>query len=275
MVSYPKIFRQAWAITKTYKFLWLFGLFLVWTDVLNFQTGGKQLDLPKDLSPVLAVGIFILLIILIVLYFRCRAAIISAVKAVLDKKETTFSKAFRSSRDFYQRLFLISFLIGLAMMTVVLVVAVPVSYFFSLKMTVRAIVLLVLGSGAVIPVLVAGVLVDFLASLFVVLFDLKIKDAVNSSFDLISKHWPQFLVFGFFLFCLTIPALFFGAFVVSLASSLLGIWGLSAGIVFFLFAQSILAVFTQASWVLFFLQLVKPTKLDEEEAALPEAEVVR
>lgn len=264
-LEYKKIFKQAWLLTKTNKFLWAFGLFLVWGNFFTLLN-------PDSAKAFLSFAV-ILGIVFLVLYFHALAGSIIAIKAILDKQETSFAKAFKLSRAYYNRLIGITFSIIIIMAVLVIIIGGPITYLLAAHLAFRAMTLLVLGLAVVIPVTVVAVLINLLAPMFVVIFDRKLKEAISESFSLISKYWPSLLWFGFLLFVISVlvsaltaaPFVLFTHFAYHKADVL---WLLSAQIIYGLAAlliQSLLAIFSQTAWVLVFLDLVKPQKIEDEE----------
>src|SRR3989344_5029450 len=106
MVDYQKILRRAWMLTKTNKFLWLFGLFLFLGNLVNIgYVPPDQQQRMANLNPWIGLGILVIIIFLFLLYCRSKAGSILAIRAVLEKKETSFSLAFAQSARFYWREF--------------------------------------------------------------------------------------------------------------------------------------------------------------------------
>jgi hypothetical protein len=206
-------------------------------------------------------------ILLIVLYFRAKAGLMIAIKAILDKQETSFGRAFRFAGLFFNRILIISILaeLGLALLAVVL--GGPVAVLFKQHFLNRAVVLLVLALLIFIPAAVTAILVNILAPMFVVIFDLKIQEAVSSAFELIKKYRFQLILFGLLLFSLELAPLFLMSIVVKLHRGLTTSLFCAAA---FLIIESAVAVFAQTAWVLAFLELVKPQKVEEERVPLPE-----
>ncbi len=306
-LEYRKIFKQAYEIVKNNKFLWIFGLFLVWGNLLNFsyvsqnQQSSSSLPVPTDLiifknHPFL--GNFILLLILflvfqlILLFFRARAANIIAVKAILEKQETSFIKALRVGGLFNLRLLGVTVLMQILLLVLAFLIVSPIFYLFSLKFFIRAIILSILGLIIFIPVSIVTTLINFLSPMFVTMYDFKIGEAIKRSFELISQSWPTLLVFSFLLLCLMILSVILSLLLAGLAVSPfvllaylayhrggstvglgLTIFSIVFGSIVFFVTQAVVAVFQQTAWILAFLQLIKP-QIFEQEEVLPAPEIV-
>jgi hypothetical protein len=294
MVDYRKIIKQAYEIVKNNKFLWIFGLFLMWGMVFN--SGLSIQNDPEIAAPSLEIFqthpfwsnlIFLVVLFLIfqllLLYFRSKAATISTVKAILDKQEVTFKRSFRVGGLFHWRLFGVTLILQLGLFILVLVLSIPVMHLVSIKLFTRAIILGAFGLMIFIPVSVLVSLSDLMAPMFVVLHDFKINESISRSFELVKEFWRTLVVLGIYLIVISLGVTVLGALAAGLASSpfvLLSYlayhrggfgpgWiyvsaAICTGGIVFLTVQAALASFNQTAWVLAFLELIKPQKIEEE-----------
>jgi hypothetical protein len=303
-LEYGKIFKQAWQITKTNKFLWLFGLFLFWANAFSFNYGypdvkdPQSTDMYRDqltnwiqahlqLAVILSIAVVLVFIVLLYLYFRSRVAILIAIKALLDKQETSFHKSFKAGKLFLGRTFGVVFVANLIMVVLTAIISGPIMYLYHLGLDGRANVLYIFGMCILVPVSFVIFLVNALGPIFVVFYDQKIGEAIRSSIQLVTKHWVNLLVFTIYASVIVLSALI----VVGLLLApfvLLGffayhkmdetwnlIWmsiSIGIGFIIFLSINAVVAVFQQTSWVLVFLELIKPEKMSETES-LPATEV--
>src|SRR4051812_20173554 len=108
-MPFKQIFKQAYTILRTHKFLWGLGLLLIWGNGLNIFSYWSDDQKKSQLSSeeiishfkshlgldLMLVGIAIIVaIVLIVLYFRAKASIIIGVKKIMDKQPADFRKSF-------------------------------------------------------------------------------------------------------------------------------------------------------------------------------------
>lgn len=301
-MPFSQIFKQAYALLRAHKFLWVLGLFLVWGSIFNLISfafdSTDQTNLTPNLMSViqsnpgkyvtlLLVGLIIFLILMI-LFFRSKASVITAVKALLDKQPTGLKKVFVASRMFYVRIFGIWFVTFFLLILVLAILWGPVAYLAAEQYSSRA---LTLGMIALIIFVPIALLINFINNLgpiFVVLHDMRIGEAIKASFDMSKKFWPTLLAFSIALWFLTLIAniifvgvystgvaflfnLFYNTttFSISFGSILFG------GIAFMgtIFIAGLIAVFQQIAWVLLFKDLIKPVKIAEEEP-IPMPEVI-
>jgi hypothetical protein len=231
-------------------------------------------------------GLLLLFIGLLVLYFRAKAGVIIAIKALLDKQDTSFRKAFSVSKLFYLRLFGASFLVWLVQVLSILIAITPFAYLIYQGFYWRASVLGILSLGFLLPVIIVAQLTNLLAPMSIVFHDLKIKESIKFSFNLISKHWPQLILLSLFLLGVAFAALFTALLAAAILASpfvllafmayhrmetatlILTVLASIIGLVGYIAVQSATAVFIQAVWVLAFRELVKPEKLEEEKVAI-------
>ncbi|MBX4205155.1 MAG: hypothetical protein KW788_03150 [Candidatus Doudnabacteria bacterium] len=284
MIPYGKIFQQAFAILRTHKFLWGLGLFLFWDLGVNAVTF-RMKELPQPSTPhispaAVAIGV-VILVIFIQLFFRARAGLILGTKSILDRKPLNFSKSLRGGGKYYFRLFTIWIFTILLLIVSGLILAAPVSYLYSINYSERASLLGLFALFIFIPLAVTLNFANNIAPLFAVLFDLRPRAAIAASLDMIKKFWLVFLVFtiwlGLISFLAVLLAVSLGSAGVvflgqifyntagihlSTSSVLLGIAGIAA----FLFFAGAIAAYQQIAWVLLFDTIVRPQKIEEEEA---------
>ncbi|OGE80534.1 MAG: hypothetical protein A2660_00950 [Candidatus Doudnabacteria bacterium RIFCSPHIGHO2_01_FULL_45_18] len=264
-LPFAKIFIQAIRITRANKFLWIFGLLLVSGQLVNYTLGLEE-KLPID--PILGlVG----LIVLIILNFRAKAGLIIAVKAIIEKQDTSLKTSFAFSKLFYQRILAIAILVQLGLLILATLISAPIFFLYDHGYLIRALLLGIFGLGIFIPTMLLGVFINLLSPMFVVLFDLTISEAFRRSFELIMKHWPTLIAFGFLLFIVEFIAFSPLVFLGFLAYHSGGLIYIIFGSIVFLLMQPLVAVFSQTAWVLAFTDLIKPQKLaDPEPVAVPE-----
>ena len=306
MIEYNKIFRQAYSLTKTHKFLWLFGLFLFWGNVLNlaYTLQGNQGSSSNDFysnsvvrwlqthpqaSFWILLGFAILLTTFVYLYFRSKIASIIAIKALVEKQETSLSQSLQVSRWFFSRVIGLSIVLNLVWFALTVVVATPILYLFSTGQIGRGSILALLGATIILPTSLVILFLNILGPMFIVCFDLTIGEAVRNSFDLIAKYWPRLTLFGVSLLVGVLISVIVSVIIALVPFVLLAVLAyhkmtalsnfflqtitIGLGIIVFLALQSVVVIFQQTSWVLVFLDLVKPEKL-EDEAAVGAAEVI-
>lgn len=309
-LDYKKIFKRARLIVRKHKFLWVLGLFLVLGQVFNVLNFVPTSNQPSPLDPkrqsaitawvdshlfwagLIVIGFLLLLIALVILYFRSKAAIITAAGQIVDQKAVSFKSSFKAGKPFLGRLFLTTVLLTLLIFLLTFVLASPIIYLFSINLASRAVLLGILALIIFIPVSLVIYFLGILAPMFIVLSDLKIRSALKSSLDLVTKFFWTLLVFSLLLSIVTFAVVLISLLVATIVAipfvvlavklyDLKGIAGLGLvgggvllALVIFLILQGAVSAFFQTSWVLAFLELVRPVKTEEEKAAGPIPEAV-
>ncbi|OGE74014.1 MAG: hypothetical protein A3I07_03710 [Candidatus Doudnabacteria bacterium RIFCSPLOWO2_02_FULL_42_9] len=281
MIPYAKIFRQAIEITRNNKFLWIFGPPAIASLIISLKLAqalraGLFLSLattfivPEDeptinnISPWIFIAV---LIIFLVIYFRCKAALMIAIKSIIDQKEITIAKAFKPSQQYFLQLMGVYFMIQVAIGLLGMVMYLPIRSMFDAGNTYAAVSFTVVGLLIFIPFALAAVLYNVIVPMFIVIFGLKYNEALKRTSELLSKHWQTLLVVGFLMFLpqlLILLASLSIVFFQDLPYHMIGLAGIIGTGLLLLLAHAILAVFQQAVWVLTFLELVRPQKFEEE-----------
>jgi len=306
MAVYSKIFKQAYFLTRKHRFLWTFGLFLVW-DALFFlsfifsnpdknqneqqhQQLQAWLTVRPGLTLAFAGALLVLFAVFIVLYFRARAGLIMTIKGILDKQEVSFQKGFKLSKLFYLRLLGSSVIQVSCLILAFIILAVPVAYLWSLGFLFRASLLGFFALLIFVPISFIASLTNVLSPLFIVQYDLTIEESIRQSFNLVGRLWLKLLAFHvlltigvwtalfgclFVVFLLSLPVVLLSSFFYDKFGAFLGALTIGTGMtvigIIFLTMLAGIAVFHQISWVLAFQELVKPQPEDETEAvSLPE-----
>lgn len=301
----PKIFEilsKAYAHAKNHKFLWFFGFFL---------TGGGLLDFSKTTDPrtarlvfagfwnslaarpiflVLALsGAVLGLALIFILIGICRGALIAAAVRIERKEPLTFRVALRQGTTFLWRIAAISLFANLVMVLLFLWLFVPVFYLIRQGFDLRAFFLAIVAMAIFLPLMIILSLLNIFSANFVGVYNLHLKEAVKSAFDLIAGHWYEAVPLLFMLFGAYFLLFFFSADILSLVGFLafgavfllkslsipfiLGIVSgmmtavLAAVVVILLIANAALNVFANIAWTLFFMKIVKANRLPEEPKA--------
>ncbi|MBX4191329.1 MAG: hypothetical protein KW804_00835 [Candidatus Doudnabacteria bacterium] len=265
MGAYNKILKQAYEITRQHKFAWILGLFLS-LSILYLTLEFVILDY-FDIPSFLAVAIWLAVFLFFV---RSHVSLIIAIKAIIDKQGTSVKKSFNSSVLFYGRILLISILMYFGSIVVSGILLAPSRYLYQHNEPTQALTLFILGLAILLPLLMLAFVASVLSFMFVINYDLKVKEALGRTADMIVKQWLSIFGLLVFLIILDLPALFLLQYMVGLRGGLL--FYLSMGILFLLF-QSVYMVFQQTAWMLLFNDLIKPQKFEIEQT-MPAPEIV-
>lgn len=306
MIDQSKIFKQAYHVATQNKFLWWFGLALIWTsfpglawvssDDFNkaqnqLSNAATRLSQLPGFGYLLALSI-VLALILLVISLRAKAGILISVKAILDKQEISLRKGFKAAKLFWPRILGAWVLIVVFWVIISVILFAPIYYLLEKNLENRAGILAVLALVIYLPLMIGSRLVNFLSPLFIVVFDQTIKESLQKSANLSVEHWRILVWFWFVLSLITglvsmvltmvfvavVGLVVFSAtFVYHKMSHEIGItMGIAGGTVSLLgilASFSALITFQETSWLLFFLNLVRPEKIEAEET-VPVPEVV-
>lgn len=297
MFSYTKIISQAWAITTTRKFLWWFGLGLASAVAVDVYTIVTSPDMAAAIpgasrfSPDVLFGfrhaplVFVtLLLIWVFIYFRSKAALIISVRETLENTPVSLEKNFTVAQEFMPRLIGFSLSTQLAIALITAVVFSPIAYLVSQQAMVSSIVLAVGGGLLFIAFYFVITMVGILSAMFAVSLKMEFAAALKASIDLVGSLWRQMLFMGLLAFGIWVLGLLAASvaatpFVIFAAISyhtggsawLSGLsWAVAA--VAFLGVSAIAATMYHSTWVVYFSEVVKAPKA-EDEIPVPEAEV--
>jgi|GEM_PF-2981587 len=304
-----KILTKALDYTKNHKFLWFFGFFLTGGGLLNFSRLTDFRRLSGDLNqswhffsghPVYLVfaliGIILGLFVIFILIGISRSAVINATVRLErhDPQPIGFRSVLRHTRKYFFKVALISFFANLGIVIIFAWLFAPILYLIRQGLDLRAFFLALVGTSIFIPILIIVSMVNIFAANFVVAFDLHIREAIKSAFDIFVRFWDRAVSLLFILFVVYFLLFFFSADLVSLLGLLafglsVLIKSLSAMVVFGLFSGLVTAilifiilsllvinaalnVFANIAWTLFFLEVVRASRLPEEPKAMPTIE---
>ncbi len=253
MLDYRKILKQASDIVGANKLLYVLGLFLI---------------LPPTLLSVWQVANPFVNLIIVLWSVYITTALLVMIKSILDKHELSLKKSVVLSSFFASRILSIWLLVEIGILVLAVVLGGPVLYVYGQGLKTGFVVLLVLALLIFIPVIVITSMVNILGPLFVINFNMKVREAIRHGYELLSHFWPSLIGLFFLQIFFEIPALFLPRFMVEWRSGL--VVSIISAVVFLIY-ESWLIVFSQTVWLLAFNDLVKPQKFeDEEPVAAPE-----
>ena len=306
--NYAKIFKQAFYLTKGYKFFWRAGLFLVWPVLLQGLL--VVLLVYERMSPSEGdrgwiggpgpyaqawVGVVSLIVIAVLtaLYFRSKAGVTVAVKELKTKTSIDPSKVMAESEPYTIRLLKLGFGLGMALLLVTGLLLMPVVYLDELNYSARAVILGLLALAIYAPTFIFLYYSMIFSPLFMVAHGLSIADSMRSSFDLARKCWPQLLALSAIMLAAQAVGLVVGVSVSGLVLSLFvlifrmvydmggldaapalqALAGTATFVVFFM-SQVLVTAFIRVAWAVAFFEIVRPAKPEVQEETAPVPEVI-
>lgn len=224
-------------------------------------------------------GIVILLIILIGLYILGiigRGALIDSIFKVIKKEAFTFSSGFKRGLYFLGRIFLMDLLFTLVFLVSIFVLAFPVVRLVILESYGVAILL---GIVALLILISLGILFFYIrryAQIYLISSDLNVSNSVKLAYGLFEKNIKESLIMGivsiginfvigivfvFVFLLLLIPGSIIGVLVYNTGQQMIMIIAGILAIILFIgltfFISSILNVFFETMWILFFNEIGK------------------
>jgi hypothetical protein len=317
---YLEILKKAFELAKANLWLWVFGFFIGGTTGLNLG-GFNYVATPHKIEEFSAFwakvqnstiffvshsGIFYSLLILVsasaflalVLSGISRGAVIwttakSAEHENSRKAEISFAKALSASKKYLWQIIGLQILISAGYGVLLLLLAAPVGYFFSIAAIGRAVASLLLALLIFIPATFVFGFLHIYGPIFLVLYPVKISTALQLSFNLLRQKIKESLILAAFLVgisLLFVLAVIFSIIVVSVPVALLALFLLKLNfwvafytlifgaaifeLVFTLVVSAGFAVFQNAAWVLAVQAMVKAKKIEERAEKVLAAEPV-
>jgi hypothetical protein len=257
MGAYVKILKQTFEITRQQKFAWVYGLFLslcIWYLTVEFALI-EYFNLPNYIAIAIWIVVFLFLV-------RSNTALIIAIKAILDKQVTSVKKSFNASKLFYGRILMLSVLIYFSSLIVSGIMLGPSRYMYEQNQLSQAWSLMILGLIILLPLLMLAMAMSVISFMFVITYDLKVKEALTRTGEMLGKQWYSIFGLLVFLIVLDLPALFLLQYMVGFRGGL--VVSIMAGALFLIY-QSAFIVFQQTAWMLLFNDLIKPQKFEVEQ----------
>jgi hypothetical protein len=297
-IQYIDLLKESFNVTWKNRFLWLLGFFILLGSVgSNLNVSGdssSQVEsgvqifstLIKD-NPILFAFFGVLVVVIILALFILRivaiAGIIKAINDVNLYKQLSIRAILKEGRRYLWRLLMLEFIVGFALVFVVIVLAAPVIYLFSIKATLFAYLVTILAVLIVTPlVLLAFYLIKY-AGMFIVLADEKIRISLEAAHAIFMQNIKDSLIMGIMSIGLGIALVISIIYIFLIFGIVFGILGFiiylifaKIGAIIVLVLACLLAVlvvllflswyqsFMYAFWLLFFRQIAFGRKIDTE-----------
>lgn len=301
--NYIDIFKDALLLTWRKKYLWWFGFFVLlsglstsfsnWSSQDNEQMGQRFLDFfaaNQTLTLALVVVAVLFWLLLTALGIVSRGALIKSINAEQEKKPADFKQGWQAGRRYFWRVLSVGLVTGLAVLVLLIVLAVPIVFFFYNDYNVAGIILVILAAAIFLPVAFLSAFIRIYGEIYVVNAELSAWEALENAYALITKNLGRSIIVGLLLMVAGMAlmmALLFALIPVAVAFALVGLIGylilkkmgvmivaVVAGVLLvglFILASSVLQVFSQAVWVLFFRQIAAPKEPEVATTRVEEA----
>jgi hypothetical protein len=307
--NFTKILKQAFYLTKGFRFFWLLGLFLVWPVFFRSvswlletvsRMGVMQLDqfgaiVPTPGASTTWTGIvsLIFIILAVIYYFRSKGALIVGASQLRTRKDVNKRVAYEDSEPYTTQLMKVGFGLLAAILILTAVLASPVLYLTSNNYSARAASLGLLALVIYLPLLAFLYYSSVFAPMFMVLHRMSAANALRASYDLVVRKWPWLVIFSVLLLGIEIFAVIVGIALAALAmlpfvlllnvlydmggsatATILQTLAGIAGFVVFFISQGMVAAFQRIAWVIAFFEISRPVKAEEAAAAESVPEVI-
>lgn len=300
--SFLKIIEKAFWNSWKNRFLWLFG-FLIFLGTIASNVNFKNKEgVSKQFEDIDLISAFIFnhplliemllfawIIFVIGAFFVKYIGKISLIKSLNDidlYKQFSFKIIFNQAREYFWKIVLLELAISLFVATILVVLALPVSYLFKLNSNSIAIAMTILAIAITVPILILAYYIYEYAVYFIILGNIKASLALELAFGLFRNNTKKSLQMGMvniISFAMFVLALIVSIGIILLMLSPIG-FGLNAmfansgliGFLIFAFlfesvfvclAFSWYFVFVQAMWLAFF-QEITIGKIEKEKKAL-------
>lgn len=306
-INYLEIFKKAWRITWNHKYLWWLGVLAGSGSSLSFNF---PFDLEKEAAQnnwedkissfaeshlALILGAIVLIIavwiILELLKILAYSGLIRSFLSIEKNEKKNVKELLQEGGKYFARILKIKILLALVVLALLLILIVPVGFLFAIKSFVFGGLATLLAFVILLPALVGVSFISHYGSLYVITSDLTVRDALEQGYKIFAKNiWPSILMsllfvpvnilasFAFMLpfIVIAVPVAILG-FVFYQLFSATGIWiiGTFAGLLLLgllLLFRSVLSVFTNSAWLLFFQSIATAKK---EEVEIKEGLVVK
>lgn len=302
-IPYLGIIKKAWSITRHNRYLWWFGFFVLLGSIGNMnysfdRSGNSGLDKSAPhIQKFLEIHPYWIIIgIIVVLFFLSlkilgKGALIKSAYRVTKNQSSSYKSGLKDGKKYFWKLLGLGIIILGYFLAALVILAIPVIFLFTNGNYVIGSFLAVIAVLILIPLVIIFLFLREYGSLYIVLGELKIIPALESSYALFKDNILPSIVMAlifiplniclmlllllvilpFALIFLVIGLLFYlllstmGA----LAMLFLGIFILVS---FLIFVRSVWEVFAQTVWVLFFQEIASPKVKETAKEKVEETE---
>lgn len=288
-IPYFAILKKSFVITWKNRYLWWFGFFTLLSNIGGFNylhNNHSDNHPPLALenipysSPRIIAGltiISVLLVLIAILSIISRGALISSVGKLVKKKDANFKTGYRSGKKNFWKIFSIALFSGVFLLLVMLILAPPVFFLFLNHSYILGFIMATLAVIIFIPLIILVFYIKLFSYLYAILGGLTPWAAIENAYNLFRKNIrasilmtlffiPINLLFFFSIILILIPialfilpiALLFFLLAGTPGMIVAGMIGLFFLAIYILYVRSILEVFAQTIWIIFFHVLAAP-----------------
>ena len=302
-ITYLEIIKQAAKITWQNKFLWVFGFLILLGSLFSnvswsANSESKEAKVISDFiqkNPniflIILIGVLFLMLIFFILKIAGTVALVKSANNIAVYKQTSIRNILSETKKYISPLVLLEITIGLSLLVVIFVLAIPVIYLYAVKAWIFFAISMIFAIVIFISLIITAYFLRCYAYFFIILSDVKFMLALEMGYSLFKKNLKESLLMGCISLAVnTLSASFLLIFIIIAALIFL----VPIAIAYFLFAEAgvIVAaiiggifilgfmafifspyfVFIQTMWLLFFKEITLEKK--EEKNAFEKTEAV-
>lgn len=302
-IDYIKILKDSFVIVWKKKILLVFGLLIAIGNVNGFYSNSQEKNdvdirfeeiVSGNMTLIyLALSLFIVIvIILIALKVISEAAIIKFAGLTLYSEKMGFRELFKEGKKYALKLILIDVILVVSVLVLLLTLAVPIIFLFSMKIYPLAIVMGLLALFLLIPVFAIVYYIREYSYVFAVISDTSVKYSIEKGYQTFKDNIISSLVFSLILLMITFLSIVFLLTFLLPVAIVIGIPGIIAsiafskgvgvvflivGVIIFIVAliimQSFLRTYCLVAWVLFVKELVGIRSIESENSVETEVAI--
>lgn len=302
-IPYLGIIKKAWSITRYNRYLWWFGFFVVLGGVGNMNysfdhPGNSGLNKPSiyiqqflEIHPYwIIIGIIVALFFLS-LKILGKGALIKSAYQTVKNQSSGYKSGLKDGKRYFWKLLGLGIIILGYFLAALVILAIPVIFLFTNGNYVIGSFLAVIAVLILIPLIIILLFLREYGSLYIVLGELRVIPALESSYALFRENILSSIVMalifiplniGLMVLLLLVILPFVAIFLINgllfylllstmgaLAMLFLGIFILVS---FLIFVRSVWEVFAQTVWVLFFQEIASPKIKETAKEKVEETE---
>lgn len=305
-IGYLEIFKNAWKITWSNRYLWWFGLFLAIANAggsMHYGFDEKKKDfnaeqkvfefISHNMAWVIAGALvcLVLFLVFVILGNIARGALIDSIEKHRKGEASNFKTGFGQGKKYFWKIFSINVSLSLFIFSSLLVLGAPVAFLFINKNYLIGSLIALLAVIIIIPLIILTAFMRIYGYLYLVIGKLSFWSSLERAYYLFRKNIGSSIIMGLLFIPVSIALLIITVAIVipiAIVFLIIGIVlfliagkvgaivvAVLAGLVFLvtmIFLKSFYEVFAQSAWIFFFHEIAKVEK--EEVVAEVEVEAV-
>ena len=304
-IPYLRILKDSFVLTWKNRYLWWFGFFLSLSGLgsYNYTREDKDkadiqaalLNHPQAMKIILvgAALFFVAFVIIIIASIISRGALIDSIEKHTRGEISDFKSAWKKGRGFFWKVLLIDVFSGLFAIVAAIILFPPVAFLFWNHNYIIGVLMAIIAAIIFIPLIILIAYIKIFGYLYSILGNLKAWAAIENAYLIFKKNilsslimsvliiLANIIVFFILLFAI-IPlliiflplALIFFLLLGKIGAITIGCFGFFILLAILVFLRSLLGVFSQSVWVLFFHEIAQQPEPETVTETASETEPV-